>query len=73
LSADEESIAAVLTATTRGGPAAPAQHWRALLGGEPSAALLRHARTIGETFRASGLRIELCPDAPGLAPSAAAG
>jgi hypothetical protein len=69
LSADEESIAAVLTAVTGGGLGL-GPCWRALLDGQPSAALRRHARSIGEAFRAAGLRIELFAEAPSLSASA---
>lgn len=58
LSADEEGIAVVLTAMTRE-PAAMAAHWRALLGADPSRALLRHARAVGAAFKAAGLQIEI--------------
>ena len=58
LSPDEEGIAVVLTAVTRE-PAATATQWRALLGTEPSRALLRHSRAVGIAFKAAGLQIEI--------------
>ena len=57
LSSDEESIACVLTALTRDSSAAALVHLRTLIGGEPSAALLRHAKSVAERFEAVGLRI----------------
>jgi hypothetical protein len=55
LSADEESIARVFTALTRNSSAAAMRHLRALLGGEPSAALQRCAAAVAERFKAVGL------------------
>jgi hypothetical protein len=68
LSADEESIARVLTALTRNSTAAAIAHLRSLVGGEPSAALLRHAKSVAERFEAVGLCVgvldALEPQAP---------
>jgi hypothetical protein len=55
LSADEEQIARVLTALTRNSSATALAHLRTLIGGEPSAALLRQARAVAERFVAIGL------------------
>jgi hypothetical protein len=64
LSTDEENLARVLTALTRNSSAAALAHLRAPIGGEPSAALLRHARIVAERFKTVGLMVGLveCAD-----------
>jgi hypothetical protein len=69
LSADEESIARVLTELTRDSSTAALPHLRALTGRDPSAALLRHARSVAERFMSVGLRVGV---AEGADPSARA-
>ena len=50
LSLDEENIARVLTALTKSSSPAAVGFLRVLIGGEPSAALQRHAKFIAERF-----------------------
>jgi hypothetical protein len=57
LSRDEETIARVLMALTRDSTHAALAHLRALTGAEPSAALLRHAKSVAERFRSVGLSV----------------
>ena len=57
LSGDEENIARGLTALSMDSPSAALVSLRALIGGEPSAALLRHAKLVAERLAAVGLGV----------------
>ena len=57
LSADEENIARVLTALTKDSLPTALVSLRALIGGEPSAALQRHAKLLADRFAALGLGV----------------
>lgn len=57
LSADEENIARVLTALTRESSPVALGFLRSLIGGEPSAALQRHAKRVADSFAAVGLTV----------------
>jgi hypothetical protein len=57
LSEDEEGLARVLAALTRDSTTSALGHLRSLIGGEPSAALLRHAKSVAERFRSVGLSV----------------
>ena len=56
LSIDEETIARALAAFAEKSFAAARLHLRVLIGGEPSAALERHALIVADCFRSAGLR-----------------
>ncbi len=57
LSADEENIARGLTALTGDAASSALASLRALIGGEPSTALLRYAKLVAERFAAVGVGI----------------
>jgi hypothetical protein len=57
LSADEENLTRVVTALTNDAPSAALGRLRSLTGGEPSAALQRHAQLVADRFAAVGLSV----------------